>query len=64
MLKVLRRLRVRVVGAKLHKEIKMDFELNFITGLMLGAEYADFRDEGGDQFVVVDILFVRMLFIW
>ena len=63
MLKVLRRLRVRVVGAK-SKEINMEVDVNFITGLMLGAEYADFRDEGGDQFVVVDILFVRMLFIW
>jgi hypothetical protein len=42
----------------------MEVDVNFITGLMLGAEYADFRDEGGDQFVVVDILFVRILFIW
>jgi len=46
------------------KEINMEVDVNFITGLMLGAEYADFRDEGGDQFVVVDILFVRILFIW
>jgi len=48
----------------LNKEINMEVDVNLITGLMLGAEYADFRDEGGDQFVVVDILFVRLLFIW
>ena len=42
----------------------MEVDVNLITGLMLGFEYADFRDEGGDQFVVVDILFVRLLFIW
>jgi hypothetical protein len=42
----------------------MDIELNLITGFMLGFEYADFTDDGGDKFLVVDILFVRVLFIW
>jgi len=63
MLKVLKPLPALQVTAK-SKEINMEVDVNFITGLMLGAEYADFRDEGGDQFVVVDILFVRILFIW
>ena len=42
----------------------MSVELNLITGVMLGFEYADFTDDGGDKFVVVDILFVRILFSW
>jgi hypothetical protein len=41
----------------------MIIEINLIAGIMLGAEYVQ-NPEDGTNFIVVDILFVRILFEW
>lgn len=41
----------------------MSIELNLISGIMLGAEYV-FDPEEEVNYLVVDILFVRVLFGW
>lgn len=38
-------------------------QVNLLTGLMLGFEYVDL-DELDEQHVVIDILFVRIVFSW
>jgi hypothetical protein len=41
----------------------MMIELNFICGIMCGAEYVQDPDEG-TNYLVVDFLFIRVLFSW
>lgn len=41
----------------------MTLQVNLLTGLMLGIEYVD-MPELDEQHVVVDILFIRIVFSW
>ena len=38
-------------------------DINLISGIMLGAEYVQ-DPEDGTNYIVVDLLFVRILFGW
>jgi hypothetical protein len=40
----------------------MIIEFNLITGIMFGVEYVDSED--GEQHIVLDIAFLRILFSW
>ena len=44
------------------KEIDMQIELCFITGIAFGIEYVNVGD--GEQNVVLDFAFLRVLFSW
>jgi len=41
----------------------MTLQVNLLTGLMLGIEYVD-MSELDEQHVVIDILFIRIVFSW
>lgn len=41
----------------------MTLQVNLLTGLMLGIEYVDLP-EMDEQHVVIDILFLRIVFSW